>query len=63
MKRSKEKPIEQLFAEVQAALVDIEEIRLPSLEAKVRDIRDVCKGAYEILSRIEHRVVVQKRTK
>jgi len=63
MTRPKEKPMEQLFAELQACLVDIEEIRLPSLEAKVRDIRDVCKSAYAILSRIEHRVMVQKRTK
>ena len=63
MTRPKEKPMEQLFAELQACLVDIEEIRLPSLEAKVRDIRDVCKSAYDVLSRIEHRVMVQKRTK
>jgi len=63
MKRSKEEPIEQLFAEVGAALTDIEEIRLPSLEAKVRDIRDVCKAAYDALNRLEHRVVIQKRKK
>jgi hypothetical protein len=44
--RTQEAPIEEMFAE---------------LEAKVRDVRDVCKTASGILSRFEHRVVIQKR--
>jgi hypothetical protein len=59
--RTQEAPIEEMFTELEACLADVEEIRLPSLEAKVRDIRDVCKTASGILSRLEHRVVIQKR--
>ena len=63
MDHSEEESIEQIFAELRADLVEIDEIRLPSLEAKVRDIRDVCKSAYEVLDKIEHRVVIQERRK
>jgi hypothetical protein len=37
-------------------LVEIEETILPSLEANVREIRRVCKEAYDILGKIESRV-------
>ena len=56
-----EESIEQMLAEVGAHLVRAEEILLPSLEAKVRDIRSLCQEAYEVLSRLEHRIVIQKR--
>ena len=58
-----EESIEQMFAEVRAYLVEAEETLLPRLEAKVRDIRDICKQAYKVLDRLELRVAVQKRKK
>ena len=58
-----EESIEQMFAEVTAHLVHAEEMLLPNLEAKARDIREVCKKAYDVLSRLELRVVTQKRKK
>jgi len=54
---------EQLFSELASYLVEAEEILLPSLEAKVRDIREVCKNAYGVLTGLEHRVIFQKRKK
>ena len=66
MKRSpetQEESLEQMFAEVGSHLVEAEEILLPSLEAKVRDVRSLCQKAYDALSRLEHRVVIQKRKK
>ena len=58
---SGEKSTEQILAEVQACLTEIEEIRLPSLEVKVRDIRELCKGAYGSLTLLDHRLHIQKR--
>ena len=65
MKRSNEaeESIEQMFAEVGAHLVEAEEILLPSLEAKVRDVRSLCQKAHDVLSRVELRVQTQKRKK
>jgi len=50
MKRSTEaeESIEQMFAEVGAHLVEAEEILLPSLEAKVLDVRSLCQKAHEV---------------
>ena len=65
MKRSTEaeESIEQMFAEVVAHLVHAEDMLLPSIEAKIRDVRDVCKKAFDALSRLELRVETQKRKK
>ena len=61
MKRvTEEEPIEQTFAEVAAHLVEAEDMLLPSIEAKVRDVRDVLKRAYSVLSRLERKVTKQK---
>ena len=38
------------------SLTEIEETILPSLEANVRDIRRVCKEAYNTLGKIESRI-------
>ena len=56
-----DEPVEQTFAELQGYLVEAEDLLLPSLEAKVRDVRDVLKRAYEILNRLERRVTRPKR--
>ena len=64
MKRiTEEEPIEQAFAEVAAYLVEAEDMRLPSIEARVRDVRDVLKKAYDVLERLEVRVTTQKPKK
>ena len=66
MKRSpetQEESLEQMFAEVASHLVEAEEILLPSLEAKVRDVRSLCQKAYDALSRLQVRVVFQGRKK
>ena len=55
-KVAEEEPIEQLFAELAAHLVEADEVLLPSLEAKVRDVRDLVKQAYGLLSRLELQV-------
>ena len=55
-----DEPIEQTFAELAAQLVEAEDVLLPSLEAKVRDVRDVLKQAYDVLSRLELQVTSQK---
>ena len=61
MKRvTEEEPIEQTFAEVAAYLVKAEDILLPSIEAKVWDVRDVLKRAYGVLGRLERKVTRQK---
>lgn len=61
MKRGKkEEPIEQTFAELAAHLTEAEDVLLPSLEAKARDIRAALKRAYDVLSRLERRVAMQK---
>jgi len=63
MKRSpetQEESLEQMFAEVASHLVETEEILLPSLEAKVRDVRSPCQKAYDALSRLQVRAVFQK---
>ncbi len=51
-----DEPIEQTFAELTGRLVEAEDILLPSLEAKVRDVRDVLKLASDVLSQLEFRV-------
>jgi hypothetical protein len=51
-----EESIEQVIAELGGHLVNIEELMLPSLEAKVRDVRQVCQEAYKVLSRLELRI-------
>ena len=48
--------IEQTFAEVEAHLSEAEDMMLPSLEAKIRDVRDRLKVASDVLSRLEFRV-------
>jgi hypothetical protein len=65
MKRSSEaeESIEQMVAEVGARLGEAAKILLPSLEAKVRDVRSLCHKAHEVLSRAELRVLTQKRDK
>ena len=64
MKRvTEEEPIEQTFAEVAGRLVEAEDMLLPSIEARVRDVRDVLKQAYDVLSRLELRVTTQKHKK
>ena len=64
MKRvTEEEPIEQTFAEVAGRLVEAEDMLLPSIEARVRDVRDVLKQAYDVLERLEARVVTQKPKK
>ena len=60
MKRiSEDERIEQTFAELAAHLVEAEDVLLPSLEVKVRDVRDVLKQAYDVLSRLEIQVTRQ----
>ena len=51
-----EESIEQILAEVQGHLVQAEELMLPSLEAKIRDVRQVCQKAYDALGRLQLRV-------
>ena len=61
MKRGmKEESIEQTFAQLAAHLTEAEDVLLPSLEAKARDIRAALKRAYDVLSRLERRVAMQK---
>ena len=55
-KVAEEEPIEQLFAEVTGYLVEADDVLLPSLEAKVRDVRDLVKQAQGLLSRLELQV-------
>ena len=64
MKRvTEEEPIEQTFAEVAARLVEARDMQLPSIEASLRDVRDVLKQAYDVLQRLEVRVITQKPKK
>ena len=58
-----DKPLEQAFAEVEAVLVKLDELLLPSLEAKVRDIREVCQEASEALTWLEQQVLRERREK
>ena len=61
MKRGNEdEPIEQTFAELAGHLVEAGDVLLPSLEAKVRDVRGVLKQAYDVLSRLELRAARQE---
>ena len=54
--------IEQTLAELAAHLVEAEDVLVPSLEAKVRDVRAALKRAYHTLSRLEVRVTRRKAT-
>ena len=62
-KKTDEESIEQLFAEVGAYLVEAEDLLLPRLEARVKVLREVCKKAYEVLRRLEQRVIRQELEK
>lgn len=59
-KVAEEEPIEQMFAELAGQLVEVDDTLLPSLEAKVRDVRDLLKQAYGLLSRLELQVTRQQ---
>lgn len=58
-----EEPIEQVLAELGAYPVEAEDILLPSLEARVRDVRTACQKAHEALERLQVRLTRQKREK
>ena len=51
-----DEPVERAIAELAAHLVEAEDVLLPSLEARVRDVRDLLKEAYSVLSRLELQV-------
>ena len=66
MKRPTEtraEPLEQVLAELAAHLVDVTDLRLPNLEASIRDVRGVCQKAYGVLSKLEHRLIHRKHKK
>jgi hypothetical protein len=52
--------IEEVLGEFSGRLVELEDVLLPTLEAKVRDIREVCKEADDILARLEHWLTLLK---
>ena len=60
---TEEEPIEQVLAELGACLVEAEDVLLPSLEARVRDVRAACQKAHEVLERLQVRLMRQKRKK
>jgi hypothetical protein len=60
---TEEEPIEQVLAERGAYLVEAEDVLLPSLEAKVGDVRAACQKAYEVLNRLQVCLTRQKRKK
>ena len=53
----RKEPLEQQFAEILGQLVKLDEMDIPSIEAKVHDLRAECQKAYELLSRLEVRVM------
>jgi hypothetical protein len=53
---TEDEPMEQMFADLAAHLVEAEDVLLPSLEAKVRDVRDLLHQAHSLLSRLELQV-------
>ena len=55
--KAEEESIEQLFAEVEARLAEVDDILLRSLEAKVKIAREVCNNGYKALSRLEQKVI------
>jgi hypothetical protein len=57
---TEEVPIEQMFAGVEAHLVEAEEILIPGLVAKVQDVRDAINRAYDVLEELEDRVLNRK---
>jgi hypothetical protein len=53
---TEDEPSEQMFAELAGRLVEAGDVLLPSVEAKVQDVRDVLKQAYSLLGRLELQV-------
>ena len=52
---AKQKPIEELIAEVEHHLVVVDELQLPAIEAALQQVGGQCKQALEALSRLEER--------
>ena len=62
MKRvTEDAPVEQVFAQVEALLAETEEMLLPRIEAGVRDVREVCNRAYDVLIELEDQVLRQSQ--
>ena len=52
-----EESFEQQFAEVEGHLVKLEDMDIPSIEAKVHDLRTEIDKTYELLITLEQRVL------
>lgn len=57
---TKDKPIEEIIADVEHHLVTLDELQLPALEAALRQVRGQCKQASKALGRLEQRIVKSK---
>ena len=55
----RKEPLEQQFAEILGQLVKLDEMDIPSIEAKVHDLRAECQKAYELLDKLKERVLRQ----
>ena len=55
-----EKSVEQLFAEAEALLTDIELFQLPKIESQLKIIRETCKMTDELVSTIWVRISHQQ---
>lgn len=60
---SKEKSIEQLFAELDGYLATIDEMRLPAIYAELRSVRRLCLGCLRLAEDLQDKLGIVEKAK
>ena len=60
---TKQKPIEQLLAELEGCLTLVEEVELPTLEESLLKIRKTCQAGFEVSQEVHERLGLFKKAR